>query len=197
MADHLHSIGVDATVDLGDHDGVYRIRRRVTDRPTVSVVIPTRGSTGRVWGRTRIFVHDAVASLVAADGGAVRLEFVVVLDEPADPVVVRGLRRIAGDALVVVPYDKPFDFADKIDVGVAAASGEYVLLLNDDTELHTPGSIDQMVGLAQQRDVVDSIRTDALACCIGEMFCAILRQPRSPQARTIHSCGVAPSDDQI
>lgn len=153
VADHLHRIGVDATVDLGDHDGVYRIRRRVTGMPTVSVVVPTRGSTGRVWGRTRIFVHDAVASLTAADGGAVRLEFVVVLDEPADAVVERGLRRIAGDALVVVPYDKPFDFSDKIDVGVAAASGEYVLLLNDDTELHTPGSIDEMVGLAQQRDV--------------------------------------------
>lgn len=153
VADHLERIGVDATVEVGAHDGIYRIRRRVLGTPTVSVVIPTGGSTGRVWGRTRIFVHDAVASLVTAAGGASRLEFVVVLDASADPVVERGLRRIAGDALVVVPYDQPFDFSDKINRGVAAASGEYVLLLNDDTELHTPDSIDEMVGLAQQRDV--------------------------------------------
>jgi len=153
VADHLTRIGVEATVETGAHDGVYRIRRRVTGTPTVSVVIPTRGSTGRVWGRTRIFVHDAVASLVADAGGSVRLEFVVVLDTSADPVVERGLRRIAGDALVVVPYDTAFDFSDKIDTGVAAAGGDYVLLLNDDTELHAPGSIDEMVGLAQQADV--------------------------------------------
>lgn len=152
VADHLRRIGVEATVETGAHDGVYRIRRRVIGTPTVSVVIPTRGSTGRVWGRTRIFVHDAVASLLAAET-EIRLEFVVVIDEPADPVVERGLRRIAGDALVVVPYAEPFDFSDKINTGVAAASGDYVLLLNDDTELHTPGSVGEMVGLAQQRDV--------------------------------------------
>ena len=153
VADHLARTGVDATVEPGSHDGVYRIRRSVVGTPTVSVVIPTGGSTGRVWGRTRTFVHDAVASLVAAPPGACRLEFVVVLDEPANPVVERGLRTIAGESLVMVHYDRPFDFSDKINAGVAAASGEFVLLLNDDTELHTAGSIDEMVGLAQQADV--------------------------------------------
>lgn len=153
IADHLARIGVDAAVAPGSFDGISRIRRRVSGTPTVSVVIPTGGSTGRVWGRTRRFVHEAVASLVGDRSGASRLEFVVVSDEPADPVVERGLRSIAGDALVMVPYARPFDFSDKINAGVAAASGEFVLLLNDDTELHTPGSIDEMVGLAQQADV--------------------------------------------
>jgi len=153
VADHLARTGVDATVEPGSHDGIYRIRRTVVGTPTVSVVIPTGGSTGRVWGRTRAFVHDAVASLVAAPPGVCHLEFVIVLDEPANPVVERGLRTIAGESLVMVHYDRPFDFSDKINAGVAAASGEFVLLLNDDTELHTAGSIDEMVGLAQQADV--------------------------------------------
>ena len=34
-----------------------------------------------------------------------------------------------------------------------SARGDYVLLLNDDTELITPGSVAEMVGLAQQDDV--------------------------------------------
>jgi GT2 family glycosyltransferase len=157
VADQLARLGVAADVVPGAFDGVYRVRRRVSGEPLVSVVIPTRGATGRVWGCGRVFVHDAVASLVADDTLTSRLELVVVLD-PAPPVVEAGLRRIVEarlppERLVVVPYERPFNFPDKIATGVAAASGDYVLLLNDDTELAVPGSVDEMVGLAQQPDV--------------------------------------------
>jgi len=157
VADQLHRLGLDADVTPGGYDGVYRIRRRVVGEPLVSVVIPTRGAVGRVWGCARLFVHDAVASLVGDDTSRSRLELVIVLD-PAPPVVEAGLRRIVDgrlppERLVVVPYDRPFDFPAKIAAGVSAASGEYLLLLNDDTELLTAGSVDEMVGLAQQSDV--------------------------------------------
>jgi GT2 family glycosyltransferase len=153
VADHLERLGVPATVEAGEHDGIYRIHRPIVGAPSVSVVIPTGGKAGRGWGRTRILVHDTVKSLVADGGSACLLEFVVVLDGSADPLIERGLRQIAGEALTVLRYTKPFDFSDKINVGVAASTGEYVLLLNDDTELRILGSIDEMVGLAQQPDV--------------------------------------------
>lgn len=153
VAEHLHRIGVAASVDQGSFDGLYRIEREVEGDPLVSVIIPTRGSTGRVWGKTRVFAHDAVESLLAPTGAECRLEFVVVLDEPSDPVVERGLRRLVGDALVVVGYHDAFNFAAKINAGVAASSGSFVLLLNDDTHLESAGSVEQMVGLAQQDDV--------------------------------------------
>lgn len=149
---HLRRSGIDAEVTETGQPGVVRTRRTIAGRPLVSVVIPTRGTRGRVWGAERIFVHDAVASMVGREHD-VDLEFVVVLDRGSEPVVERGLRRIAGDAATIVDYDRPFNFSDKINVGVAAASGEYVLLLNDDTELIEPSSVAEMVGLAQQRDV--------------------------------------------
>ncbi len=119
----------------------------------MSVVIPTRGSRGRIWGVERIFVHDAVASLLADSDDRCELEIIAVVDAGTDDLVERGLRRIAGDRLRVVAYDAPFNFSDKINRGVAAARGEFVLLLNDDTELVTSGSVAEMVGLAQQEDV--------------------------------------------
>jgi GT2 family glycosyltransferase len=152
VQEHLDRVGLAATVEPGDHPGVYRVRRHVVGTPTVSVVIPTRGSRGRVWGCERIFVHDAVGSLFERHEGAARLELVVVVDAVADDVVVRGLRRIV-EQPIVVEYDRPFDFAEKVNLGVAASRGEYVLLLNDDTELIAPASVDEMVGLAQQPDV--------------------------------------------
>jgi GT2 family glycosyltransferase len=153
VADHLERSDVPATVERGSHPGLVRIRREVAGRPLVSVVIPTRGSRGRIWGVERIFVHEAVASLLGDPDDRCELEIVAVVDAATDPVVERGLHRIAGDRLRVVHYDGPFNFADKINRGVAVARGEHVLLLNDDTELIAPGSVAEMVGLAQQDDV--------------------------------------------
>jgi GT2 family glycosyltransferase len=152
VADHLERIGIDATVEHGALPGLYRPRRVVHGRPTVSVVIPTGGSTGRVWGRTRIFVHEAVASMVRSATDALDLEFVVVLDEGVDSVVERGLRRLTPDLTVLV-QPGPFNFSAKINAGVAASRGDYVLLLNDDTQLIGDDSVLEMVGLAQQPDV--------------------------------------------
>ena len=150
---HLDRCGIAADVSKADNPGVVRIERRLDGVPTVSVVIPTCGSRGRIWGVERIFVHEAVASLIDAADDRVRLEIVVVLDIDTDEVVARGLHTIAGDALRIVTYPHPFNFSDKINRGVAAASGEFVLLLNDDTELIAPGSIAEMVGIAQSEDV--------------------------------------------
>ncbi len=153
VAAHLERSGIPATVESGSHPGLVRIRREVFGKPLVSVIIPTRGSRGRVWGVERIFVHDAVASLIADHDDRCELEFIVVIDVGSDPLVERGLRRIAGDQLQVVDYVQPFNFSEKINRGVASARGDYVLLLNDDTELITPGSVAEMVGVAQQDDV--------------------------------------------
>ena len=152
VAAHLERCGIEADVVATAQPGVVRTQRRIVGRPLVSVVIPTRGTRARVWGAERIMVHDAVASMVGRNDD-VDLEFVVVLDAGSEPVVERGLRRIAGDALRIVHYDRPFNFSDKINEGVVAATGEYVLLLNDDTEMIEPGSVTEMVGLAQQGDV--------------------------------------------
>lgn len=148
VADHLARCDVRATVEPGAYPGVYRIHRAISGRPKVSVILPTRGSRGRVWGVERIFAHEAIESILRA-GGNCDLEIVAVIDVGTDPLVERGLRRIAGDRLVIVPSDPPFNFAQKINSGVAAGTGDHVLLLNDDTELILPGSIDEMVALAQ------------------------------------------------
>jgi len=153
VAAHLERSGVAATVERGSHPGLVRIRRRIDGRPLVSVVIPTRGSRGRIWGVDRVFVHEAVASLLADADDRCDLEFIAVVDAGGDPIVERGLRRLAGDRLRIVEYDDPFNFADKINRGVGAARGDYVLLLNDDTQMIASGSVAEMVGLAQQVDV--------------------------------------------
>jgi len=52
-----------------------------------------------------------------------------------------------------VPYDRPFNFAEKINLGAAHAEGEYLLLLNDDVEVVTSDFLETMLGLAVQPDI--------------------------------------------
>jgi GT2 family glycosyltransferase len=145
VADQLQALGIAADVEAGEYAGIYRIRRHLARRPLVSVVIPTRGSTGRVWGRTRVFVVEAVRSLLA--GSYAELEVVVVADRDTPATVLASLRRLAGDRLRVVPWEQEFNFSAKIDAGVAASTGELLLLLNDDVELIDPDSVTAMVAL--------------------------------------------------
>ena len=79
VADHCRRIGIDATVEHTEHDGCYRVIRHLAEQPLVSVVIPTRGSSGRVWGVSRVYVVDAVRSILETSTYT-NLEFVVVHD---------------------------------------------------------------------------------------------------------------------
>jgi GT2 family glycosyltransferase len=121
----------------------------VRGNPLVSVIVPTRGSRGTVWGRERSYVTDALHS-VEQQSTYRNLEYVVVADTDTPAAAVDALRSVPG--LTVVPYDGPFNFSDKVNRGVVASRGEYVLLLNDDTELIEPDSIRVMVALAQDTD---------------------------------------------
>ena len=152
VADHCERMGIDADVLATDHEGCYRVARRVRGEPLVSVVIPTRGSSGRVWGMTRTFVVDAVRSIVERSTHQ-RLEFVIVHDADTPDPVLHALDAVAGDRLVLVPYAAPFNFSEKVNSGAMHASGDLLLLLNDDTELIEPASIEVLIGHLQTSGV--------------------------------------------
>ncbi|NBR92999.1 MAG: glycosyltransferase [Actinobacteria bacterium] len=73
------------------------------------------------------------------------LEFIVVADTPTPPEVRAELARLGGDRMMIVDYDQAFNFAVKNNIGVAHSSGEFVLLLNDDTEIISPDALETML----------------------------------------------------
>lgn len=152
VQDHCDRVGIDAVVESDEHLGTYRVRRRMPGEPLVSVVIPTRGSSGRVWGIERCFVVEAVRSLVET-ATYDNVEFVVVADDVTPEPVIAALRRLAGERLKLVWYDRPFNFSEKVNVGRVHATGELILVLNDDVELITPDVVEAMAPLALEPDV--------------------------------------------
>ena len=152
VQEHCDRVGIDAVVEPGTIAGTYRVRRRLGRAPRISVVIPTRGSSRRVLGLERCFVAEAVRSLVERSTYP-DLEFVVVYDTGTPDGVLAYLHAIAGDRLVLVEFSGAFNFSEKINAGVAASSGELVFLLNDDTELIAPDSLEVMAALLEDDTV--------------------------------------------
>ena len=122
-----------------------RVSRVLSSPASVSIVIPTRGSTSVVEGRPRCHVLELLRS-VWVDGRYPDLEVVVVYDVETPEDVLEQLRELIGEHLVLVPYDDWFHFSRKCNIGALAARGDYLCFLNDDTEVRTPDWLHEMVG---------------------------------------------------
>jgi len=145
IADHLRRVGFPAEPEHDEtNPGVYRLLPRLDEQPLVSILIPTRGTHRLVHGRDIDLVSNCVRSIVEHSTYQ-NWELICVADLPTPESTLDELRSLAGDRLRVVPFPRPFNFSDKINVGAIEAEGDFLLLLNDDTEVIAPSWIESMV----------------------------------------------------
>lgn len=152
VQEHLDRVGIDAVAGPGAEPGRYTVQRRLDPATRVSVVIPTMGQSSLVRGQRRVLVVEAVRSLLARTDHE-GVEVVVVHDTPTPAGVLDELRELAGDRLVLVPFDLPFNFSEKINVGVCHSTGDRVVFLNDDIEAISQGWLEQLVAPLDEPDV--------------------------------------------
>ncbi len=110
------------------HDGTfYRVKRSIRGRPSVTVIVPTRDNAA--------FLRRCITSI----RGRTSYDnyMVMVVDNGSrDPDTLEYLDMLRKDACVrVVERDVPFNFSALNNYAVDLAESDYVLLLNDDTEV--------------------------------------------------------------
>lgn len=149
----LDRLGIDGSVEFGNHRGHYKIRRNLGAEVKVSLVIPTRGSRGMMWGMETTFVVEAVRSCLTTTDHP-NVEVVVVYDTSTPPEVLEALRDLVpADRLVLVPFAEPFNFSKKCNLGVLESTGDMVVLLNDDILAVGQGWLEQLVAPLLEKDV--------------------------------------------
>ncbi|MEB0001337.1 glycosyltransferase [Cryobacterium sp. 10I1] len=149
---HLARVGIAGVAYRGVNSGTYRIEREPELKRSVSVIIPTRGTAGFVWGQRRVFVVEAVRSVLAKTRHE-DLEIVVVHDTDTPAEVLTDLVEIAGDRLTLVPFDRPFNFSRKCNEGFLAARGDVLIFLNDDTQVISDEFIGDLISPLNEPDV--------------------------------------------
>ncbi len=108
--------------DILEYPTANRARLKVDPWPRVSVIVPTDSPT-----RAQACLQDLPAVTKYPD-----LEIVLVTNSRlADSLKVLQAERAT---IRLVPYDKPFNFSDKCNLGAEAATGERFIFFNDDVE---------------------------------------------------------------
>ena len=143
-----HKISVDVAKL---NPGSYQHRFVTTDAsklPHVSIVIPTRGDTSRVWGAATCLVENTVHNIVQ-NSTYPSFDIVVVRDVNSDGSMVHPFTMPAQKNIQCVDFFDTFNIAAKWNVGVLASRGEIVVVLDDDTQIASPDWLEQLVGQFQ------------------------------------------------
>jgi GT2 family glycosyltransferase len=155
VEEHCERTGIAADVMDGPA-GALRVKRHIRGAPLVSLVIPTYGKTTELAGSQTTLVEHFVRSVERLSTYR-NYEYVVVGDTRMSEEAVLGVLAACGDHPVsYVDYEQPstgFNFSEKVNVGATRASGEYVVVLNDDLEVITPDWLEVLLGTAQDPGV--------------------------------------------
>jgi glycosyltransferase involved in cell wall biosynthesis len=156
IEDHCGRVGLDATVEaLAQHPGSYRVHRRLSTQPKVSIVIPTAGATRRLWGVHVNLPVNAISRTAQATSYP-DVEWVLVHDAGCSPATLTEVRSVCPGPMIEVPQAVGFNFSDAVNRGVQASTGQIIVLLNDDVEVLTPDWLEQFISMLED-DTVGSV----------------------------------------
>ena len=126
--------------------GSFHLRRPLTERPVVSIVIPTAGRDSAVRGRTVDLLAACLAS-IRERSTYDNIEIVAVDNGDLRPATKDALERFGART---VTWDQPvFNVAAKMNLGARAAKGAVLVFLNDDIDVISPDWIEAMLALLQ------------------------------------------------
>jgi GT2 family glycosyltransferase/tetratricopeptide (TPR) repeat protein len=106
-----------------------RVRRTPAGR--ISVVIPTRDQAD--------ILARAVETLRATTARPDRVEIIVADNRSVEPATRALLARLEADGVRTLPFDEPFNWSRVSNAGIDQATGDHLVLLNNDTEMLTAG----------------------------------------------------------
>ena len=152
VQEHLDRLGLGGRVQPGRIPATFQTDRSLDPNTRVSLIIPTRGTSGSVRGEQRTYVVDAVRSALSHTDHR-NIEIVIVYDEGTSTVALDELKRVGPPNLVALPYSLAFNFSQKVNAGFVASSGEIVVLLNDDIEVKSQRWLETLLGPLREPDV--------------------------------------------
>jgi GT2 family glycosyltransferase len=139
---HLNRLGLDATAEplSGNHRvGIWPRARRTS--PVISIILLTRNRADDL---------DACLQGIFGKTTYPNIEVVLVDNMTSDPRALEVMRRYPVRRFL---FPDPFNFSTANNFGVKQSSGEYVVVLNNDVEVITPGWLEAMLYYAEQPDV--------------------------------------------
>ncbi|RHD56449.1 glycosyltransferase family 2 protein [Collinsella intestinalis] len=145
---HLDRMGIKGSVELARRPFTYRVTYDVPEpNPLVSIIIPTKD---------QVDILDNCIQSILEKSTYQNYEIVLIENNSTDKDTFAYYSRITQthkDKIRVVFWEHEFNFSKLMNFGEVHANGDYLLLLNNDTEIISSNWIETMLGICSQPDV--------------------------------------------
>lgn len=148
VADHLRKHGYTdfKITSTRAFETIFKIRYKINGSPLITIVIPNKDHSDDL--------KRCVTSILEKSTYT-NFEIIIVennSEEQKTFELYEDLKEMS-DKISVVTYEGEFNYSKVNNYGVSFAKGEYVLLLNNDTEVITLNWLEEMLMYAQREDV--------------------------------------------
>ncbi|MCH4183918.1 MAG: glycosyltransferase family 2 protein [Eggerthellaceae bacterium] len=146
LNEHLQRCGIPAKAVPSKRAPLYcELEYDLTEKPPVSIVIPNKDN---------VPVLARCISSIEQLTTYPNYEIVIVENNSTDKATFAYYDSLTSHKNIrIVKYEGPFNFAKIINFGIAQASYDYLLMLNNDTEVITPDWLERMMGPCMREDI--------------------------------------------
>ncbi|MEA3222468.1 MAG: glycosyltransferase family 2 protein [Thermodesulfobacteriota bacterium] len=145
LSDYLKRSNIQGEVVDGNFIGSYRVKREIKNDYKVSIIIPFKDQSE--------VLKKCVSSIVEKTKYR-EYEIVLIDNQSEKEETFEYLDTIKDNSSFrILAYDKPFNFSAINNYAVSQVDSEYIVLLNNDTEVISPDWIENMLEFAQRKDV--------------------------------------------
>ena len=144
---HYDRVGIDAEVMQTEYKGIYRSKYHLHSEPLISIIIPNKDHT-----------EDLEKCISSIENKATykNVEYIVVENNSEKEetfAYYKELEKKNPKAKVVFWDGTGFNYPAINNFGVEKASGEYLLFLNNDTEIVNEDCLEELLGYCMREDV--------------------------------------------
>ena len=141
---NLYRCGLKGQVSHTKDYGFYRVKYQVQGTPLVSIIIPNKDA--------RDDLEKCVHSILEKSTYQ-NIEILIVENNSTGSEIYSYYKELSKNPKVrLLRWKHPFNYSAINNYAASKAKGEYLLFLNNDTEVITPDWIEEMLGFCQRKD---------------------------------------------
>lgn len=143
---HYERTGIHAEVFEGEYLGLYRTKFIRDHDPLISIIIPNKDH-----------IDDLKRCMESIEQKSTykNYEYIIVENNSTDPATFEYYKKLEAEnpKVRMVYWDGVFNYSAINNYGASFAKGEYLLLLNNDTEIINPDCLEELMGYCMRKDV--------------------------------------------
>ena len=143
---HFDRMGIPALVSKGERLGLYRTKYCWKEKPLISILIPNKDHA-----------EDLERCLQSIEKRSQyrNYEYIIIENNSVEEKTFQYYKRLelSNPQVRIVYWEGEFNYSAINNFGATHAKGEYLLLLNNDTEIINEGCLEELLGYCMREDV--------------------------------------------